>query len=101
MRRRRQELVRKGNIHFTHPVSGEKTAQPEPSLKTKIVSVVSTSLLRGVEAQQDLAKSAPFRNLAEGELVKSCASETADGGSEAVRLERHMCKPDWLLNATL
>jgi hypothetical protein len=33
-------------------------------LEAKVVSIVSTSLLRGVEAQQDLAKSAPFRNLA-------------------------------------
>jgi hypothetical protein len=33
-------------------------------LEAKIVSIVSTSLLRGVEAQQDLAKSPPFRNLA-------------------------------------
>ena len=45
-------------------MSGEKTIQAEPLLEAKIVSIVSTSLLRGVEAQQDLAKSAPFRNLA-------------------------------------
>ena len=61
-------------------MSGErlvpKTVQAEPLLEAKIVSVVSTSLLRGVEAQQDLAKSA-FHNLAAG------ASETADGGSRA------------------
>jgi hypothetical protein len=30
----------------------------------KIVSVVSTSLLQGVDALQDLAKSGPFRNSA-------------------------------------
>jgi hypothetical protein len=44
--------------------------QAEPLLEARIVSAVSTSLLRGVEAQQDLAKSAPVRNLAEGEFIK-------------------------------
>jgi hypothetical protein len=39
-------------------------------LEAKTVSVASTSLLRGVEARQDLAKSAPFRNLAEGGFIK-------------------------------
>ena len=58
----RQELVGKANIDFPDPVSGEKTIQAEP-LEAKIVSVVSTSLLRGLEAQQDLAKSAPFRGV--------------------------------------
>jgi hypothetical protein len=51
-------------------VSGEKTVQAESLLEARIASVVSTSLLRGVEAQQDLAKSAPFRNLAEGAFIK-------------------------------
>jgi hypothetical protein len=32
-------------------VSGEKAVQAEPLLQAKIVSIVSTSLLRGVEAQ--------------------------------------------------
>ena len=44
-------------------MSGEKTIQAEPLLEAKIVSIVSTSLLRGVEAQQHRAKSAPSGNL--------------------------------------
>jgi hypothetical protein len=69
---RRQEPVGQANINFPHPVSGEKTVRRRagPWLEARIVSVASTSLLRGVEAQQDLAKSAPFRNLAEGEFIK-------------------------------
>ena len=51
-------------------MSGERTVQAKPSLEPKIVSVASTSLWCGVEAQQDLAKSAPFRNLADGEFIK-------------------------------
>ena len=39
-------------------MSGERTVQAKPSLEPKIVSVASTSLWCGVEAQQDLAKSA-------------------------------------------
>jgi hypothetical protein len=35
-----------------------------------IIGTVSNELWCGVEAQQDLAKSAPFRNLAEGEFIK-------------------------------
>jgi hypothetical protein len=45
-------------------VSGEKTVYAGPLLGAKIVSVVSTSLLQGVGALQDLAKSGPFRNSA-------------------------------------
>ena len=51
-------------------MSGEKTVQAEPLLEAKIVSVVSTSPLRGVEVQQDSAKSAPSANLADGALIK-------------------------------
>jgi hypothetical protein len=51
-------------------VSGERTVQAKPSLEPKIVSVASASLWFGVEAQQDLAKSAPFRNLAVVEFIK-------------------------------
>ena len=51
-------------------MSGEKTVQAEPLLEAKIVSVVSTSPLRGVEVQQDSAQSAPSTNLAEGALIK-------------------------------
>ena len=67
-------------------MSGEKTVQRRAkwSLAAKIVSVVSTSLLRGVEAQQDLAKSAPFRNLAEGGPALSGAGEL--GYSLGVRI---------------
>lgn len=60
-------------------MSGEKTVQAEPLLEAKIVSVVSTSPLRGVEVQQGSAKSAPSANLAEARSTKSWASETADG----------------------
>jgi hypothetical protein len=35
-----------------------------------IIGSVSNELWCGVEAQQDLAKSAPFRNLAAGEFIK-------------------------------
>lgn len=51
-------------------MSGERTVQAKPSLEPKIVSVASASLWFGVEAQQDLAKSAPFRHLGTGEFIK-------------------------------
>ena len=35
-----------------------------------MIGQVSNEIWCGVEAQQDLAKSAPFRNLAEGEFIK-------------------------------
>ena len=35
-----------------------------------IIGQVSNEIACGVEAQQDLAKSAPFRNLAEGAFIK-------------------------------
>jgi hypothetical protein len=35
-----------------------------------VIGSVSNELWRHVEAQQDLAKSAPFRNLSEGEFIK-------------------------------
>jgi hypothetical protein len=46
-------------------VSGEKTVKAEPLLKAKIVSVASTSLLRGIEGQRDLVMSEPFRKMSE------------------------------------
>jgi hypothetical protein len=45
---------------------------PEPgfSRDVAIIGAVANELWCGVEAQQDLAKSAPFRNLGEGEFIK-------------------------------
>jgi hypothetical protein len=43
---------------------------PGYSRDVAIIGQVSNELWCGVEAQQDLAKSAPFRNLAEGEFIK-------------------------------
>ena len=43
---------------------------PGFSRDVAIIGTVSNELWCGVEAQQDLAKSAPFRNLAEGEFIK-------------------------------
>ena len=45
---------------------------PEPgfSRDVAVIGQVSNELWCGVEAQQDLAKSAPFRNLGTGELIK-------------------------------
>ena len=53
---------------------------PEPgfSRDVAIIGAVSNELWCGVEAQQDLAKSAPFRNLADGEFIKIMCVETAD-----------------------
>ena len=45
-------------------------AKPGYSRDVAIIGSVSNELWCGVEAQQDLAKSAPFRNLAEGEFIK-------------------------------
>jgi hypothetical protein len=64
-------------------VSGEKTVKAEPLLEAKIVSVVSTSLLRGIEGQRDPRQERALRNLAEGAFIESWASETADGGYRA------------------
>jgi hypothetical protein len=44
--------------------------QPGFSRDVAIIGSVSNELWCGVEAQQDLAKSAPFRNLADGEFIK-------------------------------
>jgi hypothetical protein len=45
---------------------------PEPgfSRDVAVIGNVSNEIACGIEAQQDLAKSAPFRNLAEGEFIK-------------------------------
>jgi hypothetical protein len=45
---------------------------PEPgfSRDVAIIGAVTNELWCGVEAQQGLAKSAPFRNLGEGEFIK-------------------------------
>jgi hypothetical protein len=45
---------------------------PEPGLSrdVAIIGSVSNELWCGIEAQRDLAKSAPFRNLATGEFIK-------------------------------
>src|SRR5271154_1372107 len=45
---------------------------PEPgfSRDVAVIGAVSNELWCGVEAQQDLAKSVPFRMLAEGEFIK-------------------------------
>ena len=45
---------------------------PEPgfSRDVAIIGQVSNEIACGVEAQQDLAKSKPFRDLAEGEFIK-------------------------------
>jgi hypothetical protein len=43
---------------------------PGFSRDVAIIGTVSNELWCGVEAQQDLAKSKPFRNLAEGEFIK-------------------------------
>jgi hypothetical protein len=45
-------------------------AEPGFSRDVAIIGAVSNELWCGVEAQQDLAKSAPFRHLAEGEFIK-------------------------------
>ena len=58
--------------------------QPGFSRDVAVIGQVSNELWCGVEAQQDLAKSAPFRNLAEASSSKSCASETADRPSAAL-----------------
>jgi hypothetical protein len=46
---------------------------PEPgfSRDVAVIGEVSNELWCGVEAQQDLAKSATFRNLAPGEFIKT------------------------------
>lgn len=45
---------------------------PEPgfSRDVAVIGQVSSEVTCGVEAQQDLAKSAPFRDLAVGEFIK-------------------------------
>lgn len=45
---------------------------PEPgfSRSVAIIGQVSNELWCGIEAQQDLAKSKPFRDLAKGEWIK-------------------------------
>jgi hypothetical protein len=45
---------------------------PEPgfSRDVAIIGAVSNELWCGVEAQQDLAKNAPFRHLGTGEFIK-------------------------------
>jgi hypothetical protein len=43
---------------------------PGFSRDTAIIGQVSNEIACGVEAQQDLAKSAPFRDLATGEFIK-------------------------------
>jgi hypothetical protein len=43
---------------------------PGFSRDVAIIGQVSNEIACGVEAQQDLAKSAPFRDLAAGEFVK-------------------------------
>jgi hypothetical protein len=45
---------------------------PEPgfSRAVAIIGQVSNEIACGVEAQQDLAKSAPFRDLGTGEFIK-------------------------------
>ena len=57
--------------------AGDLRSQPQDcapapgfSRDVAIIGQVSNELWCGVEAQQDLAKSAPFRNLAEGEFIK-------------------------------
>ena len=51
---------------------GPADCGPKPgfSRDVAIIGSVSNELWCGVEAQQDLAKSAPFRNLAAGEFIK-------------------------------
>lgn len=58
---------------------------PGFSRDVAVISQVANEIECGVEAQQDLAKSAPFRNLAEGEFIKiMCVKDrsfyTARGG---------------------
>jgi len=60
-------------------VSGEKTVQAEPLLEAKIVSVVSTSPLRGVEVQQDSPRARLPQTSRKARSSKSWVSETADG----------------------
>ena len=48
----------------------ETTRELGGTMGVAIIGSVSNELWCGVEAQQDLAKSAPFRNLAEGEFIK-------------------------------
>ena len=43
---------------------------PGYSRDVAIIGEVSNELWCGIEAQQDLAKSKPFRDLAEGEFIK-------------------------------
>lgn len=52
--------------------------QPAPgfSRSVAIIGQVSNELYCGVEAQQDLAKSAPFRKLADGEFIKIMCMKT-------------------------
>jgi hypothetical protein len=71
-------------------VSGEKTIQAEPLLEAKIVSIVSTSLLRGVEAQQRRAKSAPSGNLSMARAIWGRRVRYSLGVRIAVRGQRPM-----------
>jgi hypothetical protein len=48
MRRRRQELVGKGNIHFTHPVSGAKNCAGEKKPPSWAAFFARTTSLGGV-----------------------------------------------------
>lgn len=43
---------------------------PGYSRDVAIIGEVQNEITCGIEAQQDLAKNAPFRNLADGEFVK-------------------------------
>ena len=71
-------------------MSGEKTIQAEPLLEAKIVSIVSTSLLRGVEAQQHRAKSAPSGNLSMARAIWGRRVRYSLGVRIAVRGQRPM-----------
>ena len=55
-------------------VAGMSPAEcgPEPgfSRDVAVIGQVSNEIACGVEAQQDLAKSAPFRDLGPGEFIK-------------------------------
>jgi hypothetical protein len=55
-------------------VAGMSPADCSPapgfSRDVAIIGQVPNEIACGIEAQQDLAKSSPFRNLAEGEFVK-------------------------------
>jgi hypothetical protein len=49
---------------------GECSPAPGFSRDVAIIGSAPNELWCGVEAQRDLAKGAPFRNLAEGEFIK-------------------------------